>query len=86
MFRLAIGSTLLVGSSRMTSLEPPIKEKATHSLRCNPPDRWQACSSLICARFICFSIFSTSSSTSSADISPLRLPKKIRCSFTVIFA
>ena len=35
---LPLGSTPLVGSSRMTALEPPTKAKATHSLRCIPPD------------------------------------------------
>ena len=38
MDRLPLGSTPLVGSSRMTALEPPTKAKATHSLRCIPPD------------------------------------------------
>ncbi|KAH3873437.1 hypothetical protein DPMN_036672 [Dreissena polymorpha] len=40
MARLLLESTPLVGSSRMTALEPPTNARAMLSLRCMPPDRF----------------------------------------------
>jgi hypothetical protein len=46
--RRPLGSTPLVGSSRMIALESPAKARATHRRRCMPPDRVDTIACCMC--------------------------------------
>ena len=45
-----LGSTPLVGSSRITALESPTKARATQRRRCIPPEREDTTASCTCHR------------------------------------
>ena len=71
-----------VGSSRMITLEPPVKASATDNLRFCPPERFLAYSPLLERRFTSAISFSTSCYRASSS-RPLKAPKSRRCSSTV---